>query len=111
MTETKGQMSAQDNMKKRASGQNGEGKIQVRVFSLENGLQIYDKALMIHVKSEKNSLLIMEDYLPIIGMVDGSIVITWADDELTLSGIKGFYCHEHNSFFLLLKESSNVGSL
>lgn len=86
-----------------------EGQIQVRVFSLKNGLQIYDKALMIHVKSKKNSLLIMEDYLPIIGMVDGSIVITWADDELTLPCIKGFYCHEHNSFFLLLKESSNVG--
>ncbi len=85
-----------------------EGKIQVRVFSLKNGLQVYDKALMIHVKSKKNSLLIMEDYLPIIGMVDGSIVISWADDEMTLSGIKGFYCHEHNSFFLLLKESSHV---
>lgn len=85
-----------------------EGKIQVRVFSLKNGLQVYDKALMIHVKNKKSSLLIMEDYLPIIGMVDGSIVISWADDEMTLNGIKGFYCHEHNSFFLLLKESSNV---
>lgn len=93
----------------RSADSKTEGKIQVRVFSLKNGLQVYDKALMIHVKSKKNSLLIMEDYLPIIGMVDGSIVISWADDEMTLSGIKGFYCHEHNSFFLLLKESSDVG--
>ncbi len=98
---------AKENTAKPADGKT-EGKIQVRVFSLKNGLQVYDKALMIHVKSKKNSLLIMEDYLPIIGMVDGSIVISWADDEMTLSGIKGFYCHEHNSFFLLLKENSNV---
>ncbi len=109
MPESNRAQAANENKARRPADGMTEGKIQVRVFSLKNGLQVYDKALMIHVKSKKNSLLIMEDYLPIIGMVDGSIVISWADDEMTLSGIKGFYCHEHNSFFLLLKESSDVG--
>jgi hypothetical protein len=109
MQNSNARSATQQNTVRDSANSKAEGKIQVRVFSLKNGLQVYDKALMIHVRSKKNSLLIMEDYLPIIGMVDGSIVISWADDEMTLSGIKGFYCHEHNSFFLLLKESSNVG--
>ena len=86
-----------------------QGVMQVRVFSLKNGLQVYEKVLMIHVKSSKYDLLIMEDYLPIIGEIDGNVIVTWADNEMILTGIKGFFCHEHNSFFLLLKESSNVG--
>lgn len=88
-----------------------EGIIQVRIFSLKHGLQIYEKILMIHIKSEKYDLLIMEDYLPILGEIDGDIIISLADDEIILTDIKGFFCHEHNSFFLLLKESSNVEQL
>ncbi len=78
--------------------------MEVRVSSFENGLQVYQDIKMIRVKSKKYNLLIMEDFVPIIAEINGSITILGKKQEMVLENIQGFFCHRHNVFSLLLKE-------
>ena len=79
------------------------GKISVKIIDEENGLRLYEEVNAVRIKSEKYSLLIMDDYSPIIGQLDGSISILTGKDEITISDIKAFYRHQHNKFTLLIE--------
>jgi len=75
------------------------------VSSFSEGLQVFTGVNIVRVRSKDARLLIMEDYLPVIGEVDGDIDFIGRGFFHTLHGVRGFFCHEHNVFFLLLKES------
>ncbi|MDR2672588.1 MAG: hypothetical protein LBC35_04770 [Coriobacteriales bacterium] len=81
------------------------GRIQAQVSSFKNGLQIYSKISIIRIRSRQANLLIMEDYMSIIGELDGDVDFIGKDFFHTLENVRGFYCHDRNVFFLLLKDS------
>ena len=78
--------------------------IKVRIFDIENGLREYKDIKIIRIISKDYNLLIMKDYLPIIGEIEGSVDIK--NDELNLSfkDIKAFYMNSNNEFNLMIKE-------
>ena len=78
--------------------------IKVRIFNLESGLVEYEDVKFIRVISKDYNLLIMKDYLPIIGEVDGSIDIKGDDVDISYSRIKAFYMNSHNVFNLMIEE-------
>ena len=78
--------------------------IKVKIFSLKNGLEIIENVSVIRIKSDDYNLLIMEDYLPIIGEVDGSIDIKGDDLDISFPKIKAFYMNSNNVFNLMVKE-------
>ena len=47
--------------------------IKVRIFDIENGLREYKDIKIIRIISKDYNLLIMKDYLPIIGEIEGSV--------------------------------------
>ena len=49
--------------------------IKVRIFDIENGLREYKDIKIIRIISKDYNLLIMKDYLPIIGEIEGSVDI------------------------------------
>ena len=49
--------------------------MKVRVFDLKHGLVEYEDVKIVRIISKDYNLLIMIDYLPIIGEVEGSIDI------------------------------------
>ena len=57
--------------------------IKVRIFNIENGLREYKDIKIIRIISKDYNLLIMKDYLPIIGEIEGSVDIK--NDEVNLS--------------------------
>ena len=57
--------------------------IKVRIFDIENGLREYEDIKIIRIISKDYNLLIMKDYLPIIGEIEGSVDIK--NDEINLS--------------------------
>jgi hypothetical protein len=81
------------------------GRIQAQVSSFRDGLQVYGKVSIVRIRSREANLLIMEDYMPIIGEVDGAVDFIGKDFVHTLDGVRGFFCHDHNVFFLLLKDA------
>ena len=83
------------------------GKINAKIFSLETGFEDLEKLKSIRIKSKTYNLLIMEDYLPIIGEVEGNVTFVSEDKEETLSDINAYYRHSHNEFELLIKDKND----
>ena len=78
--------------------------MKVRVFDMEHGLVEYEDIKTIRIISRDYNLLIMKDYLPIIGEVEGSIDIKGDDVDISYSKIKAFYMNSHNVFNLMIEE-------
>jgi len=85
-----------------------EGKIHVRICGRENGLEEYEKVSFVRVISKQYNLLIMADYLPIIGEVEGSVFFRTAEEEYRRENIKGYFMHKNNEFSLMLKQEEAV---
>lgn len=78
--------------------------IKVRIFDLENGLVEYDNIKYIRIISKDYNLLIMQDYLPIIGEIDGKLDIKGENVDLSYPKIKAFYMNSKNVFNLMIEE-------
>ena len=82
----------------------GTGIIQARVTDFEHGLRIFDEIVAIRIKSKEYSLLIMEDYFPIMGGVSGTVDFLTNEDSISLGKIKGYFVHRNNEFRLMVDE-------
>ena len=78
--------------------------IKVKVFDIRNGMRVYDNIKIIRIISKDNNLLIMKDYLPIIGEIEGSVDIKNDVVNESFKNIKAFYMNSDNVFNLMIKE-------
>ena len=78
--------------------------IKVRIFDIENGLREYKDIKIIRIIGKDYNLLIMKDYLPIIGEIEGSVDIKNDEVNLSFKDIKAFYMNSNNEFNLMIKE-------
>lgn len=79
-------------------------KMKVKILNIKKGLKTYDNVSIIKIKSKKYNLSIMEDYLPVIGEIDGDVEIIAVDNFVKLTHIIGYYMLKHNEFKLFIKE-------
>ncbi len=77
----------------------------VKIYSLTKGLETFSMVKAIRIKSSKYNLLIMKDYLPIIGEIDGNFELELDNDSKVLDNIKGYYVNQNNVFELIIKET------
>ena len=80
--------------------------IKVRIFDIENGLREYKDIKIIRIISKDYNLLIMKDYLPIIGEIEGSVDIKNDEVNLSFKDMKAFYMNSNNEFNLMIKEEN-----
>ena len=85
---------------------NSGNGIKVRIIDLSKGLVEYEHIKVIRIVSKDYNLLIMEDYLPIIGEINGSVDIKNEEVELNYKNIKAFYMNSKNVFNLMIKEGN-----
>ena len=79
------------------------GRINAKIVSIENGFDLMEGLTAIKIVSKKYNILIMEDYLPVIGKVEGSLSFVGDGINKTIENVEGFYKHSHNEFELLIK--------
>ena len=79
-------------------------EMKVRVFDL-NGLVEYEDVKIVRIISKDYNLLIMKDYLPIIGEIEGNVDIKSEKEEVNLKNIKAFYMNSNNEFNLMIRET------
>ena len=84
---------------------NNDG-IKVRIFSLDRGLIEYENIKFIRIISKTYNLLVMQDYLPMLGEIEGSVDIKNEDIEINYKNIKAFYMNSNNVFNLMIKEGN-----
>ncbi len=85
----------------------GSGKIRVRVCGQKRGLQLYENVSFIRIRSTRYNLLIMEDYLPVLGQIDGSVFLRTESEEVEYKEILGYFMHKNNEFSLMLEEDGS----
>ena len=78
-------------------------EMKVRVFDMD-GLVEYEDVKIVRIISKDYNLLIMKDYLPIIGEIDGNVDIKSEKEEINLRNIKAFYMNSNNEFNLMIRE-------
>lgn len=78
--------------------------MKVRIFDLSKGLIEYENIKVIRIISKNYNLLIMQDYLPILGEIEGNVDIKNEEIELNYKNIKAFYMNSNNTFNLMIKE-------
>ena len=78
--------------------------IKVRVFDMKEGLSEYSNIKTIRIISKDYNLLIMKDYMPIIGEIVGSVDINSEEVNLSFKNIKAFYMNSKNVFNLMIEE-------
>ena len=93
-------------MPKQNNNEETTREMKVRVFDL-NGLVEYEDVKIVRIISKDYNLLIMKDYLPIIGEIDGSVDIKSEKEEVNLKNIKAFYMNSNNEFNLMVREVEN----
>lgn len=83
--------------------------IRACIYSIRDGLTEIEHADFIRIKSKRYSLLIMEDYMPMLGEIDGSLSIQAEGRVYEWKGIEGYYIHQKNLFRLMIKAEKEDG--
>ncbi len=78
--------------------------IKVRIFDMKHGLVEYENIKTIRIISKDYNLLIMKDYLSVIGEIVGSVDIKGSDVDVSFKQIKAFYMNSKNVFNLMIEE-------
>ena len=78
--------------------------IKVRVFDMEDGLLEYENIKSVRIVSKDYNLLIMKDYMPIIGEINGNVDIIGQYTNISFKKIKAFYTNNNNIFNLMIEE-------
>ncbi|MFI3313605.1 MAG: hypothetical protein R3Y62_06925 [Eubacteriales bacterium] len=84
--------------------------IRGRVIDRDNGMQFIPQVSAVRVQSQEYRILIMEDYVPTLGQIEGTITFLTPEGEIRFDDIRGFYKHQHNEFTLLLQQGEAAHS-
>lgn len=79
--------------------------MKVKIYSLNNGLEVYDNIKIIRIISEDYNLLILKDYMPIIGQINGSFEIENENIHKKINVNEAYYVNHENIFEILIKEN------
>lgn len=90
-------------MEKMSNIEDKQGII-VNILNLKDGLKQYENVKHIKITSKTYNIIIMKDYLPVIGEIEGNVEILTTNETINLNNIVGYYVHKHNQFDLFLKD-------
>ena len=79
----------------------------VNVFELKSGLTVYENVSYVRITSKDYNLLVMLDYMPIIGEIEGKVDIKIPDREISFDNIKASYMNSNNVFNLMIEGAYN----
>ena len=75
----------------------------VNVYTFKEGRQTFNEVTAIRIKSKDYNLLILKDYLAIVGEIDGDIEIETVDGKTLYEKVKAYYLNNSNVFNLLIE--------
>ena len=78
--------------------------IVVQLLNINGGVTEYKEVKYIKIISKNYNLIIMRDYLPIIGEIQGEVEIGTEDNTINLKKVRGYFMHKHNKFNLFYSE-------
>ena len=83
---------------------NKNENITVQLLNIAGDVKKFEDVKFIKIKSQKYNLIIMKDYLPIIGEIQGEIQIGREKENIEMKRVRGYIMHKHNKFNLFYSE-------
>ncbi len=77
----------------------------VQLLDINGDVKNYENVSYIKIMSKDYNLIIMKDYLPIIGEIEGNVELGIDDDVIDIGKVKGYYMHKHNKFNLFFSHN------
>lgn len=78
--------------------------IKANIISVRDGYTHLENILMIRIKSRTYNLLIMDDYVPLIGEIDGNVDFQGKDGvHHEYNNVHGYYRHCKNEFSFMME--------
>ena len=74
--------------------------ITVQLLNIAGDVKLYEDVKFIKIRSQKYNLIIMKDYLPIIGEIQGEIQIGREKEDINMKKVREYFMHKHNKFNL-----------
>lgn len=76
--------------------------LKVLVLDIEKGFKEYEDVRTVSIKSKNYTVMIMLDYAPTIGDIDGSLSLLLESNEIYYEHVKGFYHVNKNEMTILI---------
>lgn len=94
-------------------------RIEAVIIGYEQGYVSYHNVKLIRMKGKNLNLLLMVDYMPTLGEIDGRVELLCeehmdrkgnkgATQSIVFENVSGFFVIKNNVFKLLLKEENNA---
>ena len=74
----------------------------VKIFTLKKGLRKLEDVSAIRIKSKDYNLLILKDYIAIMGRIDGDFSIEVDDDIIEYKDVDAYYVNSNNEFNVII---------
>ena len=68
----------------------------VRIFTLKNGLEVLENVVAIRIKSKEYNLLILKDYVSLLGEIEGELEIELENEVKKFENIKASFMNDNN---------------
>ena len=75
----------------------------IKIFTLKNGLETIENANAVRIVSKDYNLLILKDYVSIIGKIEGNVEIEYEGQTKKLDDIVAYYVSFDNVFNLMIE--------
>ena len=75
----------------------------IKIFTLKNGLETIENANAVRIVSKDYNLLILKDYVSIIGKIEGNVEIEHEGQTKKLDDIVAYYVSFDNVFNLMIE--------
>ena len=74
----------------------------VKIFTLKKGLRKLEDVSAIRIKSKDYNLLILKDYIAIMGRITGAFSIEVNDDIIEYKNVDAYYVNSNNEFNVII---------
>ena len=74
----------------------------VKIFTLKKGLRKLEDVGAIRIKSKDYNLLILKDYIAIMGRITGEFSIEVNDDIIEYKDVDAYYVNSNNEFNVII---------
>ena len=74
----------------------------VKIFTLKKGLRKIDGVSAIRIKSKDYNLLILKDYVAIMGRIDGDFSIEINNNIIEYKNVDAYYVNSNNEFNVII---------
>ena len=79
----------------------------VKLFTLKKGLEIVENVLAIRIKSTDYNLLILKDYISLLGEIHGDLEIETENDVKEFNNIDANFINHDNTFSIIFDGDYN----